>query len=128
VSWSALVVDDDSSIREALKEYLEHEGHHAATASDGREALRILKEEPAPDVIVLDLLMPEMDGWDFRAAQMGIPSLAGIPVLVITATGFSAKTVMTQLHADGHLAKPLDPRTLVRALDRICHRSRPGAA
>jgi CheY-like chemotaxis protein len=88
----ALVVDDDVHIRESLSEYLQEEGFDVRSASHGLEALEVARRGPRPDVIVLDLLMPVMDGWDFRAAQLASPDLADIPVVVISAAGFSAAT------------------------------------
>ena len=63
--------------------------------------------------------MPGMDGWDFRTAQLNEPSLAGIPVLVMSASGFSRHSVLTHLAVDEYLPKPVDPAAVACALDRL---------
>jgi len=79
-----LVVDDDRDIRELLVELLGGEGYLVSSAADGRQAL-LEAHAHRPDVILLDLMMPVMDGWQFRAAQLEDPDLAGVPVVVISA-------------------------------------------
>ncbi len=81
-----LVIDDDSDIREVVGEALEFAGYQVAAARDGREGLALCRSF-RPTLILLDLMMPGMSGWEFRAAQLREPSLAGIPVLVVTALG-----------------------------------------
>lgn len=120
---TALIVDDDRSIVDGLCEYLGHDGYAVVTATDGAQALALLTLGLRPDVIVLDLLMPGMDGWDFRTAQLNRPSLAAIPVLIISASGFSRETVLKQLRVEEFLAKPLDPEAVVRVLDRLSAKS-----
>jgi CheY-like chemotaxis protein len=119
VRKTALIVDDDPAIVDGLAEYLEHDGYGVVAAANGREALVLLEAGVHPDVIVLDLLMPGMDGWDFRMAQLNKPSLAKIPVLIISASGFSSPTILKQLRVEEYLPKPLDPAGVVRALDRL---------
>jgi CheY-like chemotaxis protein len=81
-----LVVDDDRDIRDSLIEALEEHGYRAAGASNGVEALAVLRGAPEPpSLILLDLMMPVMDGQGFREHQLADPSLAGIPVLVMSA-------------------------------------------
>ncbi len=102
-----LVVDDDRDIRGTLGHVLEEEGYATAGASDGSEALRLLRAGLRPCVIFLDLSMPGMDGWDFRANQLIDPDLSAIPVVVITAAGFRAETIQRQLAGVGFIRKPL---------------------
>jgi CheY-like chemotaxis protein len=111
-----LLVDDDPSIRGSLSEYLAGEGFDVLVASHGVEALEVARRSPRPDVIVLDLLMPIMDGWDFRSAQLAIPDLAPIPVVVLSACGFSPGTVLGQLQVEDYLTKPFSPDGLVAAI------------
>ena len=115
----ALIVDDDRAIVDGLGEYLGEDGYAVIGATNVSEALALLDSGLRPDVIVLDLLMPGMDGWDFRTAQLNEPSLAGIPVLVVSASGFSRQTVLTQLAVDEYLPKPFDPANVASALDRL---------
>ncbi len=114
-SKSILVVDDDLDTREVLKQILEEEGHRVLTAGDGLEALNLLKEAAAqhPDLIVLDLWMPIMDGWDFRAEQLEDPALAHIPVIVITGVGRPRP-----ISASATLIKPVHVRDLLEAVER----------
>jgi signal transduction histidine kinase len=111
-----LLVEDDRSIREAVQSVLEDEGYQVIEAENGRDALDRLRSGPLPDLVVLDLKMPVMDGWEFRAAQKNDPNLAGIPVLAVSADG-SAKA--EAIAADGYLRKPLSTRTLLDTVARI---------
>ena len=82
------MVDDDPDIRDSLREVLEDEGYEVACVGNGREALDHLKTaSPRPCVILLDLMMPVMDGWQFRREQKQDADIADIPLVVITATG-----------------------------------------
>jgi CheY-like chemotaxis protein len=83
-----LVVDDDDAIRESVVEALEDASYPVKAAHDGREALNILRRgEGRPCLVLLDLMMPVMDGWAFAQEQAQDPALAGVPVCVITAVG-----------------------------------------
>jgi signal transduction histidine kinase len=119
--WTAgarkiLLVEDDRSIRDALQGLLEEEGYGITTAENGRQALDLLKSNPAPDLIVLDLRMPVMDGWQFRAAQKNDPSYATIPVIALSADG-SAKA--EAIDAQAYLRKPVSTGALLDAIVRI---------
>ncbi len=104
-----LIVDDDLDIREAVSEFLSYEGHEVFTASDGEQAL-VRCRQLHPDLVLLDLMMPGMNGWDFRRAQLREPSIASIPVVVVSALGRVA-----DLAVAGFLPKPfnLDDLTAV---------------
>ena len=115
-----LRVEDDDAIRESLAEGLRDHGIKVAVAAHGREALDVLRAEPLPSAIVLDLMMPLMDGWDFRHAQLSDPALRDIPVVVITATGFSANTIRTQLGDVQVVSKPVRQLDLLDMLKRAC--------
>ena len=111
-----LLVEDDISIRLALTDMLEDEGFAVTTATNGREALDDLHRGPAPDVILLDLMMPVMDGWEFRVEQRSDPMLAGIPLLAMSAD-LSAKA--RAIAADAYVRKPIDFPELLRQLHAI---------
>jgi len=81
-----LVVDDELDIREAVTEVLSYEGHEVITACEGTEALRKC-QALQPDLVLLDLMMPGMNGWEFRLAQLRDPTIADIPVVVLSALG-----------------------------------------
>ena len=83
---SVLVVDDERLIRESVCELVSDLGHEALAAADGEEAMALLAGSARlPDLILLDLKMPGVDGWNFRARQLQDPRLAAIPVIVVTA-------------------------------------------
>ena len=115
-----LVVDDDPAICSALSEALEGEGFEVASATNGHAALEHLRAGPAPAVIVLDLMMPVMDGWDFRHLQLQDPGLRDIPVVIVTAAGFSVETVHMQFGEVALIPKPVPLVDLLTALDRAC--------
>src|SRR5580765_7790969 len=82
---SILLVEDDFDMRDALIPILEYAGHHVVGAANGREALEQLRAGPKPSLILLDLMMPVMNGTEFRAEQLRDPALASIPVVVVSA-------------------------------------------
>jgi signal transduction histidine kinase len=110
-----LLVDDDPEIRESLSSLLTDEGYEVSTSHDGRQALTLLRSNPA-DLIILDLRMPVMDGWQFRTLQRADPQLAEIPVLAVSADG-SAQAAA--IHAEHYLRKPFKADELLLAVERI---------
>ena len=108
-----LLVEDDSSIRFALSDMLTDEGFDVTTVVNGRDALDELRHSAPPDVILLDLMMPVMDGWEFRVEQRADPLLASIPLLAMSAD-LSAKA--RAIAADGYIRKPIDFPDLLRQL------------
>ena len=113
-----LIVEDDESAREALAAFLEAEGYPVREAANGQEALDRLQQENV-GLILLDLMMPVMDGWEFRAVQMRDPTLAGIPVMVITADA-SARSRANSLGVEGYMTKPIQFPQLLAFVDRYC--------
>ncbi|WP_373047086.1 response regulator [Vulgatibacter sp.] len=107
-----LVVDDDFDIRDTLRELLEIEGFRVAIAANGREAIEQLRNGVSPRLILLDLMMPEMSGWEFRSEQLRDPALAEIPVVILSATPDVARTAAA-LHAAGFVRKPFDLDQLI---------------
>jgi CheY-like chemotaxis protein len=113
---NVLVIDDDADIRDVLAEVLEENGYTVSTASNGREALERLRAGASPpSFILLDVMMPIMDGWQFRAEQVRDPTLASIPVVVITAVG-DARLVAEQMKAAGALRKPVRLKDLLASV------------
>lgn len=108
-----LIVEDDADIRETLGELLRTEGYETAAAANGLEALAAARRVP-PDLIVLDLMMPVMDGWKFRAEQRQDPVLAAIPVIAISASAGSRT-----IDADTYLAKPFSLDRFVEEVARL---------
>jgi CheY-like chemotaxis protein len=117
-SAPVLLVEDDAAIAGSLGEALREEGLEVATALNGREALQVLRGGLRPSVILLDLMMPVMDGWDFRHEQLRDPALRDIPVVVVTATGFSPDTIRAQFGNVDLLPKPVPFTELLALLGR----------
>lgn len=116
-----LVVDDDADLRETMVMLLEDEGYQVASAANGREALLYLKRCPPPCLILLDLMMPLMNGWEFRQRQRQDPALASIPVLVMSAVADSGPPV-SSLGAEDCLVKPVSMDVLLDKIRRHCRR------
>ena len=114
-----LIVDDDPSLRESLAELLAEEGYAAACAEDGRSALALLQSQQPPCLILLDLLMPVMDGWEFRNRQRQLAGLAEIPVVVTTALSAEYRRE-NRLGAAAYLNKPLDVPQLLQLVAEFC--------
>jgi signal transduction histidine kinase len=112
-----LIIEDDSAIRTAISELLEEEGFEVSTSEQGQAALFALRDgRPLPDLIILDLMMPVMDGWDFRVKQRTDPALADIPVVAISA---DCSPKARAIHADAYLSKPFSAEELLLRIDQI---------
>lgn len=113
-----LIVDDDPHIRQALMMLLSCEGIRCLGARDALDAIgRLRRGEVSPDLILLDLMMPGMDGWEFRAAQLADPDLADIPVVMLTAaTQHGARA--SELGIRHLLRKPVDIDRLMDVIQR----------
>jgi CheY-like chemotaxis protein len=114
-----LVVDDEAQIRFLISELLSEEGYTVAQAANGREALIYLQTaKPLPCVIILDLMMPIMNGWEFLRIRQQNPVFAPIPIVVISAARTFATA--TLLGAQEALAKPLDLDRLLATIQQYC--------
>ncbi len=111
-----LLVEDDHDIRVALRTMLEDEGYRVLTVTDGRAALALLERTTPPQLILLDLMLPVMDGWELARELRARPHLAAIPIVVITA--FDR---VPPPQAAAVLKKPLDPDHLLRTIERHAH-------
>src|ERR1700683_307749 len=112
---NVLIVEDDDGARTALGDIFDVEGFRVACSANGQEALDYLRKSPPPDVIILDLQMPVMDGWQFRREQKKDQRLAKVPVVVVTA--FSAPK---NIDAAEILQKPLDVDELLGVVRQHC--------
>jgi len=111
------VIEDDAAMREGFAMLLEFEGFEVRQAANGREALEILDRWRA-DAILLDLMMPVMNGWEFRMAQLGRPEIADIPVVIVS--GYAeAERGLTALNAAGFLQKPAPAKAVVDKLGAV---------
>ncbi len=111
---TVLVIDDDEGIRTALAEVLELFGYQVAVAADGQEGVELLEVGLEPNAIVLDLMMPRMDGWAFLSHIRGDPKFQDLPVVVT-----SAVAAQSPEGADACLQKPFDVGQLDREVARL---------
>ncbi len=111
-----LVVEDDDAARESLQALLEQRGYRVAVAENGREALRQLRAGKAPALILMDLLMPEMSGWEFLQVRAKEPSLQSVPVVVISAALDDSADLE---NVAGYLRKPVDPTRMEELISRL---------
>ncbi|MFL5300724.1 MAG: response regulator [Anaeromyxobacteraceae bacterium] len=111
---TVMVVEDDTSVRELVVQVLAGEGFTAVGARNGAEALQRLRQDHLqPALILLDLVMPVMDGWHFRLEQLLDPALAGIPVVVISASDDGGVPAADRVH------KPFDMEELLHVVSRF---------
>jgi len=112
-----LIVEDDAELRDMMAQLLTLEGFVAATVANGREALEYLRRGDRPDIILLDLMMPVMDGWEFRRKQQSDPDLATVPVVVLSALDHRRAA---EVDAVAFLKKPLDFDRLLELVRQHC--------
>ena len=113
-----LVVEDDPDLREMMEQMLHLEGFATLTAPNGQEALNLLNTGAPVKVILLDLMMPVMDGWEFRRRQLADPKLAGIPVVVMSAS--DGERVREIEPVTAAFRKPLAFGRMIDLLQRLC--------
>lgn len=119
-----LIVEDDLEIREELIDLIRFEGQPVAGVENGAAALAWLEQAPKlPWVILLDLMMPVMDGWQFRAAQRRHPRFASIPVVLMSGAG-DVKSEARALEAQGFLLKPFTSEGVFEALEPFLPREK----
>ncbi len=125
MAHTLLIVDDEANLREMLKMYLEQEGFRVLTAPNGRVALPIAREQK-PDLIILDLMMPEMGGYDFMRTYA---KDARTPVIMLTAkVEDSDKIVGLELGADDYVIKPFNVRELIARVRAVLRRAQGATA
>jgi CheY-like chemotaxis protein len=112
---SVLIVEDDEGVRESVAAILREEGYVVDVVASGAEALARLQREPRPTLILLDLMMPEMDGIDFRRRQLDDPELGAIPVVIISARPDVARQA-ARLRVDAFLQKPMSFEELLHVV------------
>lgn len=116
-----LVVEDEKNIRELIKFNLENAGYEVETASDGREAMDKLSEET--DLVVLDLMLPEIDGMEVCRRMRGSEELRQIPIIMLTAKGEEVERILgLEMGADDYMTKPFSPRELAARIKAIFRR------
>jgi CheY-like chemotaxis protein len=112
-----LIVEDDVELRDMMAQLLTLEGFVATAVANGHEALEYLRKGDRPDIILLDLMMPVMDGWEFRRKQQSDPTLATVPVVVLSALDHRRAA---EVDAVAFLKKPLDFDRLLELVRRYC--------
>jgi DNA-binding response OmpR family regulator len=123
-SPALMIVDDDDDLRNTLADILTREGYQVVAFGNARAALAALEDGQTPFLILLDLMMPGMSGWEFRAAQLESATLAPIPVVLVTA----ANTLRNGVHSLSDLEilhKPFDLEALLAVVDRYHDVARP---
>jgi two-component system alkaline phosphatase synthesis response regulator PhoP len=118
-----LVVDDDKQIARLIRSYLEQAGLQVVIAHDGETALHILRREH-PDLVVLDLMLPDRDGWDVTRTVRSDPALAATPIIMLTArVEDTDRIVGLELGADDYVTKPFNPREVVARVRAVLRRT-----
>lgn len=118
-----MVVEDDADIREGLSALLDAEGYPVLLAGDGREALDVLSNgKPAPGLILLDLMMPRMNGWQFLEAVKDAPRAARIPIVVMSAYRENDRRISDAAldRRVAFLRKPVDVKLLLKLIQHYC--------
>lgn len=115
-----LIVDDDEHIVELIKIYMDKEGFETVTANNGKKAVELFKSE-APAIVILDVMMPEMDGWQVCRE---IRRVSNIPIIMLTAKGETFDKVLgLELGADDYMVKPFEPKELIARVKAVLRRS-----
>src|SRR5581483_560141 len=123
-----LVVDDDPEIVRLLCAYLEQGSYRVSTANDGETALRILRRE-RPNLMILDLMLPDRDGWDITRVVRSDPTLSYLPIIMLTARiEDSDKIIGLELGADDYITKPFNPREVVARVRAVLRRTQAGSS
>lgn len=126
-----LIVDDDPDILEGILTILENQPYRLATARDGKKCLEMIEQE-VPDLLILDLLMPRMDGWGVIREMRNDPRFAGVPIMVLTTVIEDASRRRYELETgmamdvQDYVQKPAKPADLIQRIERLLVRERPG--
>lgn len=123
---SVLVVEDNRDIREAVELLLQMEGFRVYGVQNGKEAVSVLKKIPGRALVLLDMMMPVMSGWDFFKAQSGDQSINNLPVVVVSALGAASALADKgkSLPAVGYIKKPIELDGLLDVVQRYCDRAK----
>ena len=127
IKGEVLIIEDDTDLRQALSQVLADEGYRVGGAEHGLHALEQLRHGPRPCLILLDLTMPVMNGWQFREEQRQDPDLASIPVVVISA-GANLSEQVVPLGIQDYIRKPIQLGQLLATVQRYCQENDCGGA
>jgi two-component system alkaline phosphatase synthesis response regulator PhoP len=118
-----LIVDDDREIVRLLRGYFEQERYRVSAAYDGATAMQLLRSEP-PNLVMLDIMLPDRDGYEITRAVRANPSLTAVPIIMLTARiGDSDKITGLELGADDYITKPFNPREVVARVRSVLRRA-----
>jgi phosphate regulon transcriptional regulator PhoB len=121
-----LIVEDEPDIRDLLVFHLEREGYQVTKCRSGEEAVRLSQASPPPDLVLLDVMLPEMDGLEVCRRLRRDPRTQAIPIVMLTARGDEVDRVLgLELGADDYVVKPFSPRELVARIRAVLRRARP---
>ena len=121
MEYKILVADDDKEIREAIEIYLTNEQMKVLTACDGQEALKVLEANPDIHLIIMDLMMPKMDGWEVLKT---IRKYSKVPVIMLTARSEERDELQGfSLGVDEYISKPFSPKILVARVEALLRRT-----
>jgi CheY-like chemotaxis protein len=118
-SKAILLVDDESDLRQAMAWLLEYHGYAVETAANGKEALAKLDQIEPPCLIILDLMMPEMNGWELRESLLRRPELADVPIVLVSGN-MDIEKAARSLNAVDYLTKPVDFSRLFGVIEAYC--------
>lgn len=116
---AVMIVEDDDEIRELMAEMLADNGYTVVTARNGQEALSLLRSTPPPCILLLDLMMPVMDGWQLRAEMLADAELAKIPVVVVSGAA-DVQDTAASLRVERILTKPVKWPVLLSSVQGHC--------
>ncbi len=119
---SILVVEDNADIRDTLEQVLQMEGYEVECASNGGEAIELLKRKHEPVLVLLDMMMPVMSGWEFLEAQKSDHVLATLPLVILSPLGAASALISkeTPLPAVGYIKKPIALNALMEIVQQYC--------
>lgn len=119
---NVLIIEDEADIAQLVKLYLEKEGFHASIAQSGAEALKLIKSVQ-PDLLILDLMLPEMDGLEVCKKVRNAPDTALLPIIMLTAKAEESDTIVgLELGADDYVSKPFSPKALIARVKALLRR------
>lgn len=122
MSAQLLVVDDEPGLREAVKDYLQDSGFSVQVASNAREGWELVQKNP-PDLVISDIMMPQVDGYQFLKQLREDPRFKTLPVVFLTAKGMTTDRIQGyQARVDAYLPKPFDPDELVAIVENLLER------
>jgi CheY-like chemotaxis protein len=120
-----MVVDDNSEFRTILRKFIEGEGYEVIESESGEKCLKKLEKGERPDLILLDIMMPEMDGWEVSRTIKSNQSFKDIPICMLTAKTSTMDSLMSleSGHANWHLNKPISKKILMETIEELLSQS-----